>query len=83
MDWDCQEGVRSTWVEMEREGLGPDRWSYTIMVHGFYDKGRLEDAMCYSNEMTSKGMLSEPRTKLLVNEMNIKLKERDNKRTQG
>ncbi|XP_057490868.1 putative pentatricopeptide repeat-containing protein At3g15200 [Actinidia eriantha] len=83
MDWDCQEGVRSTWVEMEREGLGPDRRSYTIMVHGFYDKGRLEDAMCYHNEMTSKGMLSEPRTKLLVNEMNIKLKERDSKRTQG
>ncbi|KAA8523936.1 hypothetical protein F0562_010359 [Nyssa sinensis] len=76
MDWDYHERVRSTWVEMEREGLGPDQRSYTIMIHGLYDKGRIEDALCYYNEMTSKGMVPEPRTKLLVNAMNIKLKER-------
>lgn len=77
MDWDDQDRVRSTWVEMERNGLGPDQRSYTIMIHGLHDKGMIEDALCYFNEMTSKGMVPEPRTKLLVNAMNIKLKARE------
>ncbi|KAH7859773.1 hypothetical protein Vadar_005291 [Vaccinium darrowii] len=77
MDWDHQERVRSTWVEMERDGLGPDRRSYTIMIHGLYDKGRMGEAMRYFKEMTTKGMVPEPRTMILVNAMNIKLKERE------
>lgn len=76
MDWDHQERVKSLWVEMERDGLGPDRRSYTVMIHGHYDKGRIEEAMYYFNEMASKGMVPEPRTKILVDAMNIKLKER-------
>lgn len=77
MDWDHQERVRSTWVVMERDGLGPDRRSYTIMIHGLYDKGRMEEAMHYFKEMTTKGMVPEPRTMILVNAMNIRLKERE------
>ncbi|CAK9154503.1 unnamed protein product [Ilex paraguariensis] len=77
MGWDEQERVKSTWSEMERSGMGPDQRSYTIMIHGLYDKGRMEDALCYFNEMTWKGMVPEPRTKLLVNAMNIKLKDRE------
>lgn len=67
MEWDCQERVRYTWDEMERTGLGPDRRSYTIMIHGFHEKGMRGDALRYFREMTTKGMLPEPRTEILVN----------------
>ncbi|XP_016485409.1 putative pentatricopeptide repeat-containing protein At3g15200 [Nicotiana tabacum] len=76
MSWDNQERVKSTWDEMERSGLGPDQRSYTIMIHGLFEGGRLEDALCYFNEMISKNMVPEPRTNLLVDAMNIKLKEK-------
>ncbi|KAK7850236.1 putative pentatricopeptide repeat-containing protein At3g15200 [Quercus suber] len=75
MDWDSQERIRYTWDVMERDGLGHDRRSYTIMIHGLYDKGRIQDALRYFSEMTSKGMVPEPRTEILVRDMNVKLKE--------
>ncbi|XP_022717164.1 putative pentatricopeptide repeat-containing protein At3g15200 [Durio zibethinus] len=75
--WDQEERVRHTWDEMDKSGLGPDRRSYTIMIHGLYDKGRIEDALSYFNEMTSKGMVPEPRTEILVNAMKNKLKEQE------
>ncbi|XP_057962971.1 putative pentatricopeptide repeat-containing protein At3g15200 [Malania oleifera] len=77
VEWDHEEGIKSTWLEMESNGLGPDQRSYTIMIHGLFDKGKIEDALCYYSEMTSKGMAPDQRTKLLVNAMNIKLKERN------
>ncbi|XP_059277134.1 putative pentatricopeptide repeat-containing protein At3g15200 [Lycium ferocissimum] len=76
MSWDNQGKVKSTWDEMERSGLGPDQRSYTIMIHGLFEGGRLEDALLYFNEMISKSMVPEPRTRLLVDAMNIKLKEK-------
>ncbi|KAK9049548.1 hypothetical protein SSX86_031482 [Deinandra increscens subsp. villosa] len=75
MGWGDDKRVGSTWVEMERNGLGPDQRSYTIMVHGLYEKGRLEEAMVYYNKMVSKGMVAEPRTRLLVDAIKIKLKD--------
>ena len=47
------------------------------MIHGLYDKGRMDDALSYFKQMTLMGMVPEPRTTLLVNAMNIKLKERE------
>ncbi|XP_021740235.1 putative pentatricopeptide repeat-containing protein At3g15200 isoform X2 [Chenopodium quinoa] len=76
MNWNCEENVQSTWAEMLRDGMGPDQRSYTVMIHGRYDQGRIEDALDYVEEMTSKGMVLEPRTKLLVDAMNIKMKEK-------
>lgn len=72
MIWDYKEKVKYFWDEMAKKGLGPDQRSYTIMVHGLYDKGRLEESLSYFHEMTSKGMVPEPRTEILVNAMNIK-----------
>lgn len=83
MGWGDEKRAGSTWVEMERNGLGPDQRSYTIMVHGLYDKGRLEDALLYYKKMVSKGLVAEPRTKLLVDAINIKLKDRDHKSYQN
>ena len=75
MDWDCEEKLKSTLDEMERNGMGPDQRTFTVIIHGLYDKGRIEDALNYFKQMTSMGMVPEPRTMLLVNAMNIKLKE--------
>ncbi|KAH1150526.1 hypothetical protein GYH30_044506 [Glycine max] len=38
MKWDDGDGVRKTWEEMERNGWGPDRRSYTIMIHENFEK---------------------------------------------
>lgn len=75
--WDCVERILGTWNEMEKYGLGPDRRSYTIMIHWLHEKGRFKDALHYFCEMTSKGMVPEPRTEILANAMNMKLKEND------
>ncbi|PHT98817.1 hypothetical protein BC332_32236 [Capsicum chinense] len=75
MSWDDQDEVTSTWDEMERSGLGPDQRSYTIMIHGLSERGKLEDALSYFNEMISKSMVPEPQTNKLVDVMN-KLKEK-------
>ncbi|KAF5460960.1 hypothetical protein F2P56_020792 [Juglans regia] len=76
MDWDDEARVRYTWEEMERNGMGHDRRSYTIMIHGFYDKGRIRDALRFFRQMISKGMVPEPRTNIFVDDMNDKLKMR-------
>uniref|UniRef100_A0A7N0T9Y3 Pentatricopeptide repeat-containing protein n=1 Tax=Kalanchoe fedtschenkoi TaxID=63787 RepID=A0A7N0T9Y3_KALFE len=77
--WDLKERVKSTWNDMEKNGMGPDQRSYTIMIHGLYDKEVLDESLKFYNEMKSKGMVPEPRTVLLVNAMNIKLKEKRSK----
>ncbi|KAL2932049.1 hypothetical protein RDABS01_037459 [Bienertia sinuspersici] len=81
MKWDCEEEVQSTWAGMLRDGMGPDQRSYTIMIHGRYDQGRMDDALGYFKEMTSKGMMPEPRTKLLVDAMEIKVKDKGVEKT--
>ncbi|CAI9105386.1 OLC1v1004297C1 [Oldenlandia corymbosa var. corymbosa] len=77
MEWGVDERVQAVWKEMEKAGVGPDKRSYTVMIHGLFDKGRLKDAMSYVQEMKSKGIFPEPRTKLLVDAMKIKLKAKD------
>ncbi|XP_047336560.1 putative pentatricopeptide repeat-containing protein At3g15200 [Impatiens glandulifera] len=76
MEWDCEERVRFTWNEMERDGVGHDQRSYTIMVHGLFHKKKIEEALKYYKEMMSKGMVAEPRTKLLVKAININLQDK-------
>ncbi|XP_042032055.1 putative pentatricopeptide repeat-containing protein At3g15200 isoform X1 [Salvia splendens] len=73
--WGDEERVRCVWGEMERRGVGPDRRSYTIVVHGLCEMGRGGAALEYFAEMECKGMFPEPRTKMLVEEMRYKLSE--------
>ncbi|KAJ1403467.1 Tetratricopeptide-like helical domain superfamily [Sesbania bispinosa] len=73
---------------MERNGVSMSddvynlvlRRSYTIMIHGHYENGRMKDAMRYFREMTSKGMVPEPRTEKLVISMNSPV-EGENRKT--
>ncbi|PIA36570.1 hypothetical protein AQUCO_03300039v1 [Aquilegia coerulea] len=80
LDWNDIQGVQSVWAEMEKNGVGPDQRSYTIMIHRLHKKGRMEEGLKCYNEMVSKGMIPEPRTSLLVPAMKMKLKERENER---
>lgn len=77
MKWGNEARVKKIWDEMENSSTGPDNRSYTIMIHGLYDNGRFRNALKYFNEMMLKGMVPEPRTELLVDDINIKLKEID------
>lgn len=69
MEWGDAERVRCIWDEMGRNGFGPDRRSYTIVIHGLYDKGMKAAALEYFGEMRAKGMEPESRTMLLVGEL--------------
>ena len=79
MKWGDEDGVRKTWEEMERNGWGPDRRSYTIMIHEHFGKGRVKDVVRYFEEMVAKGMVPEPRTEKLVSSLNIRMKGRTEK----
>ncbi|KAK6134589.1 hypothetical protein DH2020_031648 [Rehmannia glutinosa] len=83
MEWGDEERVKCIWDEMERSGLGPDRRSYTIVIHGLYDKGMMEAALECFAQMVSKGMVPEPRTTLLVDDMNLKLNGMERVREMG
>ncbi|XP_058101038.1 putative pentatricopeptide repeat-containing protein At3g15200 [Magnolia sinica] len=72
IEWNHLEGIQSMWVEMEKNGMGPDQRSYTIMIHGFYNNGRMDEALRYFAEMTLKGMIPEPRTELLIKAIELK-----------
>lgn len=77
--WNDMDTVFRLWNDMERKGMGPDWRSYTVMIHGLYENGRFDEAYNYYNEMAVKGLLLEPRTKILVKAMEIKAKERERK----
>ncbi|KAG9147701.1 hypothetical protein Leryth_014872 [Lithospermum erythrorhizon] len=77
LNWGFDDKLASTWYEMEKSGVGPDERSYAIMIHGFHYKGKIEDALSYYHEMTLKGMIPEPQTKSLFDDMNDKLKQRN------
>lgn len=73
--WGDEERMKWIWEEMERSGMGHDRRSYTIIVHGLCDGGKMGVALEYFAEMVRKGIEPEPRTKVLVDEMRCKLNE--------
>lgn len=79
MGWGHEEGVMTTWCEMEKCGVGHDRRSYTIMIHGLYHRGRIKDALLYYEEMVSKGLYTEPRTDILVNAIMDEMKKGEGK----
>ncbi|XP_042462026.1 putative pentatricopeptide repeat-containing protein At3g15200 [Zingiber officinale] len=77
MQWKHQKGSGSIWAEMKRSGLGPDQRSYTIMVHQLHSQGKLEEALQFYKEMRAKGMIPEPRTKLLINSIRLQKERRE------
>ncbi|CAH8293229.1 unnamed protein product [Eruca vesicaria subsp. sativa] len=80
VQWGDEEKAREVWNEMERSGLGPDQRTYTVMVHGLHTKGKIREALSYYRDMMSRGMVPEPRTEILLNQVKAKPKdEEDNK----
>ncbi|EPS62708.1 hypothetical protein M569_12080, partial [Genlisea aurea] len=63
--WGESRRAREIWDEMTERGVGPDRRSYAVVIHDLCEKGMAETARDYYGEMVSKGLIPEPRTKLL------------------
>ncbi|XP_074568687.1 putative pentatricopeptide repeat-containing protein At3g15200 [Curcuma longa] len=76
MQWKHQKGSGSIWADMKKSGLGPDQRSYTIMVHQLHNQGKLEEALQFYKEMRAKGMIPEPRTKLLIKAIRLQREKR-------
>ncbi|TVU21888.1 hypothetical protein EJB05_31559 [Eragrostis curvula] len=72
VNWEYEKGVRQVWEEMERSGSGPDQRSFTIMVHGLHSQGKLDEALQYYTTMKLRGMIPEPRTRILVKSIYLK-----------
>ncbi|KAF8047655.1 hypothetical protein N665_2895s0003 [Sinapis alba] len=79
VQWGDEEKAREIWSEMERSGLGPDQRTYTVRVHGLHTKGKIGEALSCYREMMSRGMVPEPKTEILLNQVMAKPKEEDNK----
>ncbi|KAL6847916.1 hypothetical protein ACP4OV_022044 [Aristida adscensionis] len=75
VNWEYERGVQQVWDEMERTGSGPDQRSFTIMVHGLHSQGKLDEALQYYTTMKSRGMIPEPRTRILVKAIHMKKDE--------
>jgi pentatricopeptide repeat protein len=70
--WKYEKGVHQIWNDMEASGSGPDQRSFTIMVHGLHSQGKLDEALQYYTTMKSRGLIPEPRTKILVKSIHMK-----------
>ncbi|KAJ0264118.1 putative pentatricopeptide repeat-containing protein [Hirschfeldia incana] len=77
VQWGDEEKAREIWNEMERSGLGPDQRTYTVRIHGLHAKGKIGEALRYYREMMSRGMVPEPRTEILLNQVKAKPKEEE------
>lgn len=51
---------------MSENGVGPDRSSYIVLIHGLFLNGKLEEAHKYYIEMKDKQYLPEPRTEEML-----------------
>ncbi|XP_062186826.1 putative pentatricopeptide repeat-containing protein At3g15200 [Phragmites australis] len=72
VSWKYEKGMQQVWDEMERSGSGPDQRSFTIMVHGLHSQGKLDEALQYYTTMKSRGLIPEPRTRILVKAIHMK-----------
>lgn len=59
--WRQLDNVSKIWHEMSENGISPDRSSYTVLIHGLFLNGNLEDANKYYLEMKEKELLPEPK----------------------
>ncbi|XP_044498745.1 pentatricopeptide repeat-containing protein At5g15010, mitochondrial-like [Mangifera indica] len=63
----CQfDNVFKVWDEMSDSGIGHDRSSYVVLIHGLFLNGKLEEAHKYYVEMKGKQFLPEPKTDEMI-----------------
>lgn len=64
--WRQFDNVFKVWNEISENGNGPDRSSYTALIHALFLNGKLEEAHQYYMEMKEKQLLPEPKTDELL-----------------
>jgi pentatricopeptide repeat protein len=60
--WRQLDDVNKIWNAMVEDGIGHDRSSYIVLIHGLFLNGKVEEAYKYYIEMQEKGFLPEPKT---------------------
>ncbi|OIW03337.1 hypothetical protein TanjilG_15267 [Lupinus angustifolius] len=64
--WRQLDDVFKVWNLMREGGIGHDRSSYIVRIHGLFLNGKLEEANRYYIEMQEKGFLPEPMTEKML-----------------
>ncbi|KAF5749194.1 pentatricopeptide repeat-containing protein [Tripterygium wilfordii] len=59
--WRQLDSVFKVWNEICQSGLGPDRGSYIVLIHGLFLNGKLKEAYKFYTEMKEKQLLLEPK----------------------
>lgn len=62
--WGFLRPVLMVWKRMEELGISPDEFAYNALIDALIDKGMLDMAKKYDEEMLAKGLSSKPRKEL-------------------
>lgn len=64
--WRQLDEVKRIWNAMREDGIGHDRSSYIVLIHGLFLNCKVEEAYKYYIEMQEKGFLPEPKTESML-----------------
>lgn len=62
--WGFLRPVFVVWKKMEDHGLSPDEFAYNALIDALLQKGMIDMARKYDEEMLAKGLSAKPRTEL-------------------
>lgn len=62
--WGFLRPVFVVWKKMEEHGLSPDEFAYNALIDALLQKGMIDMARKYDEEMLAKGLSAKPRTEL-------------------
>ncbi|KAL2504124.1 Pentatricopeptide repeat-containing protein [Abeliophyllum distichum] len=62
--WGFLRPVLLVWKKLEEQGLSPDEFAYNALIDALLQKGMVDMARKYDEEMLSKGLPSKPRAEL-------------------
>ncbi|CAA0816443.1 Pentatricopeptide repeat-containing protein -mitochondrial [Striga hermonthica] len=65
--WGFLRPVLLMWKKMEEHGLGPDEFAYNALIDALVQKGLVDTARKYEDEMLAKGLSAKPRAELRAN----------------
>jgi pentatricopeptide repeat protein len=62
--WGFLRPVFFVWKTMEEQGLSPDAFAYNTLIDALLEKGMVDMARKYDEEMLAKGLSPKPRKEL-------------------
>ncbi|KAL8120563.1 hypothetical protein AgCh_017659 [Apium graveolens] len=62
--WGFLRPIFVVWKKMEEQGLSPDEFAYNALIDALLEKGMVDIARKYDDEMLAKGLSAKPRAEL-------------------